>query len=470
MSEPRRRWRPTWVHWTIAVLLIVAATPVTLAVAWRQAGKAAFNGALAAQRSRGVETTLDEFIDSAAVVDADRQRRFHIWLDRVQASGMEPIALDDVQVDDWLRDGVPPAALGLWLGRWRALMHDGRLLLREGPITDGTLGYIAADFPPGRRQVPEIYSARMSMLMQVRPIAQWLALEAQGRNDSDAASDLDAFMTTLDRPGTILDAIIAMVVCDVRDEAYLRLIAAGWLSPSSAARWFEEPSPHLRWLADGWRGERLMWLVPSTLFDQREPWAAAEDNPLLNDEPIWRQRIRQYAFTQADAALLLDMYVAIEGRLRRDGTPWPDHASVRRRLHGPMADSIVNLIECCQTAAMYAANHRCARLAGRVLVHARAHGVPTDHAACVAAIGAEAFASDGDHLAMIYERLTPTRFRITIDPTAPMPDVVDAARFAGPHCHLGKSPRLLGSSGKMRLVDLQKCSAEVDVPPLNPDN
>ena len=146
-----------------------------------------------------------------------------------------------------------------------------------------------------------------------------------------------------------------------------------------------------------------------------------------------------------------DFDARVEDRLRRITlTPPPDYQEIVARMH--FYDFQLTTPLHILTGIEADSDRRLTRLAVRILdLHRAGKALPATQDQAQVMLGDPlAFLPGGDHLSMIYERLSEDRFRLTIDPLSQISNFDDAARMprrckaAG--CTAGTDPLIGGDT------------------------
>ncbi len=454
-------WRPRWYHWTVATITLLVLVPVVAAMAWRAEGFRRYDAVVAEQKARGVSTTLDELIALAPAVDRTRQRRWRAWMDRGLNIGVDSVHLDSAGFDDWAT-GVtsgPPAKVLDDLRKVETYLADGRALLAEGPAVLTGFGWMDEHFASGRRDCLHASMLPLANLLTCRLMASGSGVAAlvADQPTSDLAA-LDGMSASFAASATMIDAMIAIALDAIRDEAYLRLAVLGRLDDAAAQRWLREEPRAITIMADALRGDRLLGVTP-LMADERAQTLASGDLFGLDLDPA--QRALWFIFTSHDCATGLRLHQHAEERLRRLRPDAPSWQTQHRGMYGAGFFIFANLGESAIMAWEYDTTHRLRRLGLRLMMSAQA--VPADHDAFVAAYANDIHLAAGpDRASLVYERLSERRFRLSIDPATPVPDFADPARIPG-RVMLGKPSKRIGKPARAPVLDVSGIHVEADV-------
>ncbi len=253
-------------------------------------------------------------------------------------------------------------------------------------------------------------------LLLSRGVALVLAREAVTAADlRRGLSDLDRFTAAHARSTiTFIDAMIAVAVATIRDQAYLSLAQQHRLPTDLAAAWITEPSSQVSWIADAFRGECLLFPVP-VAEDYPDPWCGLEglDRPSALFRPWIEPRIRAVLFSAASVRLEQSRAIRLRQRSVIDAEQNP-------YLHD---ESFASLIEfdassMRSVAVESATTHRIHRIAVRHLLDAQ-RGTPVPETYRIP--------TDGDHLPLVVTRTGTAGFTVTVDHAVPPPAIAMAS-------------------------------------------
>jgi hypothetical protein len=437
MDTPRFRIR--WWHWLIASVLIVSSAAFVTGYVLRCQGRAAYQAVLAAERAAGHPGTIDAFIDALPPVDSAAQEAWFAWQEHANKIWTDP-KYDSDAWDLWLVGQGPRPALPV-IETQRPDMLPACELLRRGNVLLSARGWLAADCPPGKRTLVYTSACRLPNLLACRTLADWLRHDAVLAADpSQSLADLDALVVAMRQPGSLIDAMIAIALEDIRAHTYLELALRGTLPEAARAAWLAEPVRFLPIVADGFASERVVFVdACAQWIDQLGPFGASDlaRGTILATKFYTAPRL--WATGHRDCAFMARIEAQFAARLRGERSdPLPAWATLAPEA-GYLANlTIPNLWECPLSALTSDALQYEARLAVRLLL---LPNIPADQIAAATALGdPNIFAPPGDHLALRYERLADDHFSLALDPAATVPTCLDAAEVSARVAALSKPP------------------------------
>jgi hypothetical protein len=465
-----RRLRIRWWHLAIATVVLLIAALIATAYAWRAMGRGQYLAVVEQLRAAGRPASVDDFVALAPPVDRPLQDAWDAWQKR-RSSGSSaasyPIDLggslgrQQKAWDAWVvGQGPRPADVEAIIARFAPDQADALRLLRQGGLVLSGFGWMAKDLPPDKRSLPFTSALTLPNLLVVREVAVWLHHAAVLAEDPrQHLADLDALVAAMERPATLIDAMIALAIANIRDRTYIELALLGRLPDEARQRWLAEPAHNLRLVGDGFAGESALFghgmaamidhdLTPIPFIVENRDWQGFWFGAV-----IWTTGFK-------DCAQMIAIETHIAQRLRGDrADSWPTWDQVQLRL-GPLGRAVMpNLWESAITAIQADAAQRIARMAVRIIGLARASALPADQGALLAALGdPQALAPGGDQLAVRYEVPAPGRFRLVIDPASPVPDFDDPKRMPQRSKAAGsppaKEPLMLSGPGGVLEIQL----------------
>ncbi len=417
-------FRLRWWMWILLVLVVIFSAIVGM----RQHGWARFQAVQADLKAKGYATTAVELVATAPPVDKDRQERLwramevmqnHPWaewrcgtiFDRLrEKSETDP---DRLKISRNLLDGAID-------------MENLQSVLDEGPVELSVFGWIERD--PGRlakKSLVELGSTRIPVFLVSRGCANWWGSQAIAATDpSTALKRLDHWNQSLGHPGTLIDAMIGIAVSDIRDQTYLWLATRGRLPARQHTDWVNEEPRQIRWVGDAFAGERCLWWQAMSHSSTAEAFGYSRHDVLADI----CDRLNPVKFH--DIAWGIQALGGLEAELSGKSRPTPvDRAPFGLDYISRIA--FPNLPESCITAHEAAFRHRQNRISGVIASRYRTKSnLPENRADLTEWLPAGYLdAKSPDNPAILYERLSPSRFRIGID-LASKPPSIDAGRWS----------------------------------------
>ncbi len=415
-----RGFRIRWWMWVVAGILLL----LCLAIAVRIHGTIAFAETQAELKRMGFATTMEEFVAAGPGADADRQERLRRLM-LSKAGWIDDIATA-MPANDLQERRIPSSDLAkrdLAVRNGGADMAAVAAILAEGPVELSLFGWCERD--PAKLRSIDVATAVATPLPHLLPCrawANWWSIRACLDPDPEPhLQNLDRLVTAMGHPGTLIDAMIAMACSAIRDQAHLWLATRGRLPVARLQAWAAESPEHRIWCASGWAGERCVFQEPlSRLHWGFASLAGASGNPW---DDAWAF-VRMWPIQGHDSAFCASSLAVSEATLL--GKPLPTIRQPPFAIMGLVATiTLPNLTECGVTAIESANGHRLARCAAAVAEAYRRTGSLPE----VIPAFASAAAIDANAPALLYERLSPSRFRIGIDPTGPLPPAIPTDRW-----------------------------------------
>lgn len=458
-SMAERRFRVRWWYGLIVVVVCLPLSGLVIAKIMRETGKAQYEAAVEARRAIGRPATVTDIIALAPAVQPELQEAWYAWQEGYLKLPHTPVPFSP-RWSHYIAGAVElPSEIHAWVQGRREVFARARVLVRNSNLVISGFGYVAADLPPHRRGIADTAALRLPNLLVIREFAHWLSYESvMAKDPIPVLKDFDALLHALDNPLTLIDAMIAVSVSDIRDAAIFTLAWRGRLPAEYCAAWLREAPNHLFWVARGLeseialhcagmansldKGDLLDWSLPRAWWISLSGWR------------LWSQGYSQCANS---VGLLGAWCDRLESR-RPDTLPLATHG-----VFGPGILTIItipNFTEAVLVALENSARHRQIRLAVRLL-SLPASELPADGAELERLLDdPTALNAGGDSLVLTYERLAPDRFRLSVDPLAAGPNiVVDPGRIVD----LGKP---VGTSASTEPYVFGSAMVEVQVPNL----
>ena len=413
--------RLRWYTWPIAALLLL----LTVVIIVRLHGLNRFRETQDELRRLGFATTMEELVAAGPAVDRNRQERC-----RPLMVGPGPKWREDVSTALPSNDLQEQRFPAKDLAKRDQALRDGatdvatmEAIFAEGPVELSLYGWCERD--PAKLRVidlPTAINTPLPSLLATRGFANWWANRACLDGDSAPhLRQLDRLIASMDHPGTLIDAMIGIACSSIRDQAYLWLATRGRLSEADLRAWTDETAHQRAWCAAGYAGERCAFQEPlSRTRWNFGVWTGASGGFL---DEVW-MLLRVWPTQGHEAAYCCSYLAQAEAALLHK--PGPTLQTMPFGFPGAMsAIAMPNLDECIVTATVAANRHRIWRCAGLVAAQYRHSGaLPT-----IMPAAAPAAAIDANQPALLFERLSPSCFRVGIDPSGPLPPAVPAARW-----------------------------------------
>lgn len=300
------------------------------------------------------------------------------------------------------------------LREMRAGMAPLLAILRRGDASLSLGGWLAEEYRSGRLTSLEqrgVFCASGSLtLLLAREMTNVLCVEAMAAAQPEVAlADLDLLCRALERSGfSFIDVLVASTIQTQRDGLYLRLHQQGTLSPRDRVRWQSELCAAQESMGMAFLGEFLMCTMPMLQdYRARRLWESEID---LFDVGHRLGEVEMVRFVRWAS----DLQPLVRASLYGDGGAV--FRSHDQQAHATMIGSISwpNMALTLASVAERLAHHRAVRAAATLIDTVRMGQVLPDHLPVLAGEKPDAWA-------MRYERLSPTRFRFSADPTLGQP-------------------------------------------------
>ena len=400
----------------LALLLLTALTI-------RLTGQAAWTREQAAARAEGLPVTFAELVASAPVVDAKQQEYLWNWSrsvdyqERWQPDGDDawdftplwnhPDAFDLAHVPaKRLADG---PEMGGELAELSAILD-------AGPVHWGGFGWLRQNCPPpAMADAHGVMELRSASAVALHTAAQVYAQQALGGADPLALRHLDALLAALRMAAEPLEAEEYAQVAHYRDWCQLLLLARGRLPPERIQAWLSEPNEVVQITVRAFATQRVLVFVCADERASGSTMTSAKGSsrvyglmPLV-DHLFLQHEIAQWSRHWRAMALALHSGSALPSRSPSALFDYlPHHQAVNRMYHQFAAYDV----EASAAVITAAHQHRLLRAAARVVLAWRDGALPTDQAAAEALKGVDLRAVPPLLPPLVYERLSPTRFRL----------------------------------------------------------
>ena len=472
MTNPNpRRLQITWWHLAIATVVLLLAALIATAYAWRAIGRGQYLAVVEQLRAAGKPASVDDFVALAPPTDRAAQDAWDVWQKRrfatstIVASDIHDLVSKHQKAwDSWVvGQGPRPVELDAIIAKCAPEFADALLVLRDGRLVLSGFGWIAEDLPPGKRRMPFTAAIRLPNLLTTRELATWLHhATVLAEDPRQHLADLDALITAMGQPASLIEAMINLSIANIRDRTYVELTLLGRLPDDMRQRWLTEPSQSLRLVGDAWEGESFFFAHGMAgMLDH-----ASTPIPFVTESSDWHGAwfsMAMWVTGYQDCAVMVELESHVAQRLRGERVdPLPTWDQIKPRLWWVGHIGMPNLFEASITAVQADAGHRMARLAVQVIGLAHSGSLPGDQAALLTALGdPQALTPAGDHLHLRYELPAPARFRLVVDPASPVPNFDDAKRLPLRSKAAGSPP------SKEPFVWTRTPTIEIQLPPAN---
>jgi hypothetical protein len=400
---------------------------------------------IATLHAAGKPTTLDDLRALSPPIDAQLQSDWNAWNKRViDSKNPILIPLPYKEWNDWIAGKLPNPPDGIFadLNKNRGQVDEVRLLLRRDSLIISSFAWMATELPVGKKEIDESdYNnllQRMPNLLVIRLLADWLKRDALlSSSPAEDLSDLDRLCHSLSHPALLIDASIAMAADDIRNQTYLELAIAGRLPASLKEKWIAEPSQERTMVADGFRGERIIFA----------PIRIAQLSGYLptmgDDYGLSTRYIMEWPNGLKDFAALIDLESRFEARLRYEKAAQSiNNDDLEAKIQSQSIGGFAKTIPFQYSLGLVGeARHRLARLAMRILgVTQKGNALPASLEELQNLIGKDsAFEPGGDCLKLRYERIAPDRFSVSADPKGTFPPFYDLVNMKLDHAAFKKA-------------------------------
>jgi hypothetical protein len=396
----------------------------------RSVGKAHFQRVISEIKAAGRPGTIADYLALLPKVDAQlqqdwmtlQQRRAYGELDEHREQFDYP-KIDEQGWSKWVggERPDPPTGASAELAKSQVVMSELLALVRRGPLILGVNGWAAQDFAPGRDNGFASACLHAGNLLILRDMGEWLRHHALLADSADGdLADLDRLIAAIAHPGCAIDAMIALPLNGMRDRCYVELAVQKRLPVERKARWLSETPHAYELMADGLRGDRIVFIGSVAGSLDRSLFRFWEESRKWPGQGL---SLRQWVFGMEEETRKAELEDQVE-LLVREGTPLPVSIRDAVREGNPIDISWLNHAP---VMAMKAeASHRIARLGIRIIGMARAGGLPSTQADLGQRLGDPRILDhDGRHLGLTYQLLAKDRFRLSADPESAPPDLAD---------------------------------------------
>lgn len=465
-KPPRRRLR-LW-HLIVGSLLALVIMLVAIAFALRASGAAELRRTIADLTARGYPMTVEAL--RAGAVDGDPlvQEAYERW--RASRIGKEEDftkSANDPVMFDWIDRGEPvPQRLRELVDMHSAEYVDLRQAIRTGRLRVG-VGATWISLMGGKMDARPDLGA-------LREAAFFLRASALV-GDPLAFSDLVGLADGVLPMRGSLDSMMASGLSTITNRTMVELECLGRLTGSVADDWLtRRPNLMLQ------HAEALTWDLGLRAFHLRAvldelvvPVAGLTDYSRRGGFAGITARGRDWVFLASDIAAGFRIHAGLADRLRDPARPWLVPTPTSLSESGVIITQALHpiLVVVPSTEAEYRSRHVAVLIRREAI---RRGSLPSDNVAVFADKACGSWMEGGATTYWLaYERLSPTRFRIAVDPKRPVPailtdmpkgpDGLDASKpSAIAHSDFGRP------AGQALRLSLQHANTEIVVPDFPP--
>ena len=447
MWDPRR-W--PWWGWVIVVVCTVLGVLFSGGVAYRQASLQALHATISEIRTAGRPALPADIFALAPSVDQDRQER--LWRVVTDTSGGWWRLQGTGGMEGRFDRSRSPGKLAL---DSEAMLHGSaanreqwRALHREGPVIISGFGWLRRDVSdPTTIGLERAAATRIPNLLSLRGLGNALATESRLAEDPlHALRDLEALVQAMEKPVSLIDAMIVIAIQSIRDSTWLEATLRG-VDPDP---WVDLMPRPLEQIADGFAGERALFNggLAQDALNQSGVGSRWGDSNVLSSAisfsvsntswsqvKSWFQGKLLWFTCPSDARFLLQYNLLTEDVCRTgiDRTG-PLFARLSEPIYGffhPISGIVVaNGSVIAQSGAKAEISDRMYRIAACAVRQWYTTGELPAAEAWNQPQAQRLLAAFPLTPALQYQRLSATRFRIALDPAAPTTALVPAAAAA----------------------------------------
>lgn len=425
-SRPRLRW---WMWMALAITVLAAAM-----TAVRLHGFATLADTEAALTARGLPD-LTAFLASAPTGDADRQERLARLLLSQGSWGDKPPQLPFRE----LREARPQAGnlkqLDGFVASGRASIRDLEAILDDGPVCLGLTGWLPRNPAAVRRLSPqEIWQRQTGLaLMSSRAWLNWYGIQACLADDpAPYLHRIDQLHAALLEPGCVLDAMVSIACSSIRDQIRLWLATRGRLEVPRMQAWMAEHPQQMAWMRRGLAGERICGAAQLTRMRWEDLCIAVDPATTPHAAPSWQGRLLGamiWPVIGHEAVVGVDAIAIVEERAA--GLPSRPAATMPAGLASRLGSQYGYSDEFLVTGFEAAYAHRLNRIIAICAALRRSGGaLPAEERTLADLMPTGLLAErSANEPAIRYERLSESRIRCGLDPSAAKPPIIPATRW-----------------------------------------
>jgi hypothetical protein len=444
MNVPHPRTWPWWI-WVLLLVAVLVSILLSGALVIRSQGQRELRLVIDDLHARGLPVLPADLVARAPTVDAGRQARAWAlfggggsWTEaNVNTYGLQAIADSARRKKDGKIDDRIASESARIIAASATARAEWRRLWQEGPVVLSAFGWLRAHLPdPEQAGFASMAATPIPSLLQVRYLASALATEARLAADpAPALADLDALVAAHQPSGSLIDAMIAIAIAAIRDDAWLEAVARG----GEPRPWLTQNWDPMRHVADALAAERVFYaggyvqdlrrgsLTLYSLFGLSSSFSGGgrwESVSFLG---------QLFVLGPHDAAFMLRELAVGETLARTGQSAAGGTVESRLRAQGwrvPVSRILMpNTLESVYTAAGSEFRGRMLRIAEGIVWNFRSTGTVPADAAHLPDLVAPLAAATAWSPALRYTRLSATRFRLDCDPATPPTEVIPAGRI-----------------------------------------
>lgn len=465
-KPPRRRLR-LW-HLITGGLLAVVIVLVATAFALRASGAADLRSAIADLTVRGYPMTVEALRAGAVGGDPMVQEAYERWRASRAGKGDDfSKSANDPAMFDWIDRGEPvPQRLRELVDEHSAEFADLRQALRTGRLRVGL----------GAKWIPLIEGKLDAQpdLGALREAAFFLRARALV-GDPLAFADLVALADGVLPMRGSLDNMMASGLSTIANRTMVELECLGRLTGSVADDWLIRRSTLMLQHAEAltWDLGLRAFYMRAALDDLVVPVAGLTDYSQRDGFAGIAARCRDWVFLASDIAAGFRVHAGLADHLRDPARPLFVPTSTSLSVSGGIIIQALHPI--LVVAPSTEAEHRSRHVAVLIRREAIRRGsLPSDNAAVFADKVCGSWMEGGSFTYWLaYERLSPTRFRIAVDPKRPAPEILTALPKGPDGLDAAKPSAITYSAlgqpaSKALRLSLQQANTEIVVPDFPP--
>jgi hypothetical protein len=449
-------YRPRLWHVLVFLVLFSALGMVMAGALHHRQGLKQVRELCEARQSAGLVGSLADALAILPPSDDSLQARWLAWSNTSLGTWTDP-KYSSKDVIAWVAATGPyPQAIADTVAARAHNFDEAREMLANPALLLSGAGWIRTHLLDEKFTLLQAAALPIPNLLVQRELAQWLHHAAVLADDPRPyLTDFDALIHASRYPVTLIDAMTLVAVINIHDQAYVECALRGTLPDDLRETWLSAPMVTMAQTGAGILHEGLLfglgtanWLEQSQ-FSWNNAAAIGSTSAWLPFDVWWHGT--------HDAARIMAYEYAAHDRLAGLTTgPLPTTSSTYGRGGLLLGMLLPNVLESAMTALETEAHQRACRVAVLLITAPPGSDLPSDTASLLQTPRTlDLVQPSGDAYHLAYERLSPTRFRIGIAPTTPVPDFVDASRIPPLSKAWGtspsKEPLVLGRGGPIEV-------------------